>query len=314
MQKKLKTLDGKNQGFNYSKIVDELSNPESYRTVYHRANHDVPMPSIEKLNTIVEMFKTIIFPGYFGFSELKPETIKYYIGSTLDKVFPLLVKQLQRGLCFSCDGQDHTCSECELQSREKAGILLSRIPHIRHMLGMDAKAAYTGDPAAKSIGETIFSYPSLNAMTNYRIAHELYRLEIPLIPRIITELAHSVTGIDIHPGATIGEHFFIDHGTGTVIGETCEIGNNVRIYQGVTLGAKSFPLDKNGKPIKGIKRHPIVNDNVIIYSGATILGRVIIGEGAEIGGNVWVTTDVPPHTKIIQGQSEEVVFQNGSGI
>lgn len=314
MQKKIKLFNEKSDIYDFTSIVDHLSDPDSYRTVYHRANHDVPMPSIEKLSTVVEILKSIIFPGYFGNSELKPDTIKYYTGSALDKLFPLMVKQIQRGQCFSCPSENHDCQDCEYEARTKTGMFLNRIPHIRKMLSLDAQAAFTGDPAAKSIGETIFSYPSLVAMTNYRIAHEMYNLEIPLIPRIITELAHSTTGIDIHPGATIGEYFFIDHGTGTVIGETCEIGNNVRIYQGVTLGAKSFPLDENGKPIKGIKRHPIVHDNVIIYSGATILGRVIIGENAEIGGNVWITKDVPPNTRILQGRVEVISFKDGAGI
>lgn len=314
MAKNLKIFTEHSGEYDFSLIVNQLSEPDSYSTVYHRANHDVPMPSIEKLMTIVTMLKSIIFPGYFGNSELTPHTIKYYTGATLDKLFPLMVKQIQRGQCFLCPSESHNCQDCEQEARIKTGLFLNRIPYIRKMLSLDAQAAFTGDPAAKSVGETIFSYPSLIAMTNYRIAHELYKLEIPLIPRIITELAHSTTGIDIHPGATIGEYFFIDHGTGTVIGETCEIGNHVRIYQGVTLGAKSFPLDENGKPIKGIKRHPIVHDNVIIYSGATILGRIHIGEGAEIGGNVWVTKDVPPHTKVLQGRVEIISFEDGAGI
>jgi serine O-acetyltransferase len=175
---------------------------------------------------------------------------------------------------------------------------LKTLPRIRHMLATDVQAAFAGDPAAKNPGETIFCYPSIRAVTNYRIAHELYLLGVPLIPRIITEMAHSATGIDIHPGATIGESFFIDHGTGTVIGETCIIGKNVRLYQGVTLGAKSFPKGENGHLVKGIARHPIVEDNATIYSGATILGRITIGEGAVIGGNVWVVDDVAPGSKV----------------
>jgi serine O-acetyltransferase len=170
-------------------------------------------------------------------------------------------------------------------------------------------AAFIGDPAAKSISEIIFCYPNTMAMTYHRIAHELYKSGVPLIPRIISEMAHSRTGIDIHPGAQIGEHFFIDHGTGTVIGETCIIGNNVRIYQGVTLGAKSFPLDENNNPIKDIPRHPIVEDDVTIYSGATVLGRVTIGKGSEIGGNVWITESVPAGTKIIQGDNPVKVIR-----
>jgi len=172
-------------------------------------------------------------------------------------------------------------------------------------LASDVQAAFDGDPAAMSLNEVIYCYPSIKALSYYRIAHELYRLGVPLLPRIITEMAHSETGIDIHPGAQIQGNFFIDHGTGTVIGETCVIGKNVRIYQGVTLGAKSFPVDKNGNPVKGIPRHPIVEDDVIVYSGATILGRVTIGKGSVIGGNVWITEDVPAGSHIAQRQPKK---------
>jgi serine O-acetyltransferase len=167
----------------------------------------------------------------------------------------------------------------------------------------DVRAAYEGDPAATSTDETIFCYPGILAITNQRVAHELYRLAVPLLPRMLTEQAHSATGIDIHPGATIGERFFIDHGTGVVIGETSMIGNNVRLYQGVTLGAKSFPLDEQGNPIKGIPRHPIVEDDVVIYAGATVLGRITVGRGSVIGGNVWVTESVPPGSKLSQASA-----------
>ena len=177
---------------------------------------------------------------------------------------------------------------------------IQALPEIRHLLALDSKAAYTGDPAAVSYGETIFCYPSMRMMTNYRVAHELYKLGVPLIPRIITEMAHSETGIDIHPGAQIGESFFMDHGTGIVIGATCIIGNNVKVYQNVTLGAKSFPLNENGNPIKGIPRHPIIEDNVVIYAGATILGRITIGQDSIIGGNVWLTESVPPNSRVLK--------------
>ena len=176
---------------------------------------------------------------------------------------------------------------------------------MRRVLATDVAAAYNGDPAAHSFGEVISCYPAIRAISNYRIAHELLRLGVPLIPRIITEMAHSETGIDIHPGAVIGSHFTIDHGTGVVIGETCIIGNNVKLYQGVTLGAKSFPLDADGKPIKGIPRHPILEDNVIVYSNATILGRITIGQGATVGGNIWVTENVPPGARIVQTKAKK---------
>lgn len=300
-----------------NEIVGELCAPESYRTVYHRTFHDFPMPSVDSLRETVDLLKSVLFPGYFIHSDLKPETMKFYFGSTLDTVYRILAEQIKRGFCFSCaeaGEEDHVCEDCEARSREVARTFLSKLPRLRRLLTLDALAAYKGDPAAKGVGETIFCYPSLSALANHRIAHELYLLEVPLIPRIVSEMAHSETGIDIHPGAKIGESFFIDHGTGTVIGETAIIGNNVRIYQGVTLGAKSFPLDPSGNPIKGIPRHPLVEDDVTIYSGATILGRVTIGKGAEIGGNVWVTRDVPPGARIMQGRPEEALFIGGLGI
>jgi serine O-acetyltransferase len=175
-------------------------------------------------------------------------------------------------------------------------------------------AAFEGDPALKIKEEAIFSYPGIFAITEQRIAHELYALGVPLIPRIITEHAHSITGIDIHPGASIGERFFIDHGTGVVIGETSRIGRNVRLYQGVTLGAKSFPLDEKGIPIKGVDRHPIVEDDVVVYAGATILGRIVIGKGSSIGGNVWLTHAVPPGSRVTQADPREAKFEYGGGI
>ena len=308
------------EGMNSEKIigdvVDSLCRKESYASVYHRSGqHDDPMPSVELLKEIVGKLKSIIFPGYFLYSDLKPGTMKYYLGSALDWVVRSFSEQIRRGFCFSCTKSKETvCHECNSSSRIIMSKFIQKLPDIRHMLSLDAEAAYEGDPAANSIGEVIFSYPSMVAMTHHRIAHELYKLEVPLIPRIISELAHSETGIDINPGATIGKGLFIDHGTGTVIGETCIIGDNVRIYQGVTLGAKKFPLDGNGNPIKGIPRHPIVEDDVIIYSGATILGRVTIGKGAEIGGNVWVTTDVAPGTRILQQKASEIYHSDGSGI
>jgi serine O-acetyltransferase len=177
---------------------------------------------------------------------------------------------------------------------------IHRLPKLRSILTTDVEAAYNGDPAAENYGEVICCYPAIKAISNYRMAHELMTLGVPLIPRIITEMAHSETGIDIHPGAQIGHHFTIDHGTGVVIGATCIIGNNVKLYQGVTLGAKSFPLDDDGNPIKGIPRHPIIEDDVTIYSNATVLGRITIGRGATIGGNIWITESLEPGAKVVQ--------------
>ncbi|NVO01624.1 MAG: serine acetyltransferase [Bacteroidetes bacterium] len=282
----------------FENIVNDLSDLKKYESLYHFAKNEEPLPSIENLTTIVEDIKKVLFPGFFGQSELKEETINYYIGTKLDVINRSLAEQIRRGFCFSCNKSDLNCIDCEKRSKEISDQFISNIPKIKSLLATDVIAAFNGDPAAKNYGETIFCYPSIVAITYYRIAHELLELGVELIPRIISEMSHSKTGIDIHPGATIGEYFFIDHGTGVVIGETTIIGKNVRIYQGVTLGAKSFPLDENGKPIKGIARHPIIEDEVTIYSNATILGRITIGEGATIGGNQWVTEAVVAKTKV----------------
>jgi serine O-acetyltransferase len=190
----------------------------------------------------------------------------------------------------------------------------ARLPAVRALLESDVRAAFEGDPAATSVDEAIFCYPGVTAITHHRLAHELYVLGVPLIPRIVSEIAHATTGIDIHPGARIGGSFFIDHGTGVVVGETCVLGERVRLYQGVTLGARSFPLDAQGHPTKGVPRHPIVEDEVTIYAGATILGRITIGRGSTIGGNVWLTRSVPPRSRLAQAQAQAETFERGSGI
>ncbi|MFW6244235.1 MAG: serine O-acetyltransferase EpsC [Desulfovibrionales bacterium] len=292
------------------RTVQELCSPESYRAVYHQPSLDAPMPSVEILTEIVERLRVVIFPGYFGYSEVTRDNMAYIIGSNLKKVQRLMREQILRGFCFFCTSETPLdCPTCEERSRELSAKFIAALPRVRRLLSTDVQAAYEGDPAAKNPGETIFCYPSIKALTNYRIAHELHQLGVDLIPRIITEMAHSQTGIDIHPGATIGEHFFIDHGTGTVIGETCVIGRNVRLYQGVTLGAKSFPKDATGKLIKGIPRHPVVEDDVTIYSGATLLGRITIGKGSVVGGNVWLTRSLEPGSRVVQGTAGEVTVQ-----
>ncbi|MBN1500210.1 MAG: serine acetyltransferase [Spirochaetes bacterium] len=282
-----------------NEIVKQLSTNELLSKVYHKGIKSTVMPSVKNLKEIMDDLKSVIFPGYFGNPGMETYSIEYHIGATLDRIYSRLKKEIKRGYCFSCAEEGKSdCSLCGEQSEKAVEMLIKELPKIRHLLGTDALAAYEGDPASRSVGETIFSYPSIKALTNYRISHELFILGVPLIPRIISELAHSETGIDIHPGAEIGEKFFIDHGTGVVIGETCIIGRNVRLYQGVTLGAKSFPLDEQGNPIKGIARHPVVEDDVVIYSGATILGRITIGRGSQIGGNVWLTKSVEPGSVI----------------
>jgi serine O-acetyltransferase len=270
-----------------------------------------PLPSRDAVIGVVEALRTVLFPGYFGPADLTDENLTFHIGSTLDRIRRDLREQLKRGICFDCRERDGCCdARADLATQR----FLAKLPSVRQMLATDVQAAYDGDPAARNPDETIFCYPGILAVMNYRLAHELFLQDVPLIPRMITEHAHSITGIDIHPGATIDEGFFIDHGTGVVIGETCVIGKHVTLYQGVTLGAKSFPLDEQGNPIKGIDRHPIVEDEVVIYSEATILGRVTIGRGSVIGGNVWLTHGVPPNSVITQAQVRHDLFESGGGI
>ena len=289
-----------------TQAVDELSESKSYKGLFHQHTDGNPLPSAKALYDIVELARAILFPGYFGLSTINSRTIKYHIGVNVEHLYDLLTDQILAGLCFGLDDECRCCTESQREEAAKLSAeFISRLPEMRRTLATDVEAAYNGDPAAHSFGEVICCYPAIRAISNYRIAHELLKLEVPLIPRIITEMAHSETGIDIHPGAEIGRFFTIDHGTGVVIGETCIIGNHVKLYQGVTLGAKSFPLDMDGKPIKGIPRHPILEDNVIVYSNATILGRITIGRDATVGGNIWVTEDVPAGARIVQTKAKK---------
>lgn len=297
------------------KIINALSEEESYKSVCHRHYPDQPMPSTQAISEIVELVREIIFPGYFGGSPTRPGSVKYYIGVNVESLYEKLRHQVFSGLCFGCtDSNQFVLADAKAQAAKIALSFIDQLPNLRYLLSTDIEAAFLGDPAAQSPAEVIFCYPGARAITNYRIAHALLELEVPLIPRIISELAHSETGIDIHPRAKIGASFNIDHGTGVVIGATSIIGNNVKIYQGVTLGAKSFPLDEDGNPIKGIDRHPIVEDNVIIYAQATILGRITIGSNSIIGGNVWITSDVAQNSKIIQEKFRFTGFLMGDGI
>ncbi|HEX7585605.1 MAG TPA: serine O-acetyltransferase EpsC [Prolixibacteraceae bacterium] len=295
--------------------VEQLADQKSLDLVCHEHRMGEPLPSIEKLGKIVGIIREILFPGYFGNTSLRSNTIKHYVGVYVDELFELLSEQILAGLCFTCQNPE----QVDMQERSKfaqglASDFISFLPEIRRLLITDVEAAYLGDPAANNRSEVIYCYPTTRAIINHRVGHQLLKLGVPLIPRIISEMGHSETGIDIHPGAEIGESFTIDHGTGVVIGSTCIIGNNVKLYQGVTLGAKSFPLDEEGNPIKGIPRHPIVEDNVIIYAQATILGRIRIGANSVIGGNVWVTNSLPPNSKLVQSKAKEAGFNDGAGI
>ena len=244
------------------RVVEQLCAPSALEGVFHRPLHDAPMPSLDVLEEILSRLKIALFPGYFGMSNVRMESMRYHLSANLDSIFRKLAEQIRCGACFACAEYAQECLECERISREKALEFIERLPHIRRLLATDARAAYQGDPAATSAGETIFCYPSILTMIHYRIAHELYLLEVPIIPRILCEMAHAITGIDIHPGASVGEAFFIDHGTGVVIGETCVIGRGCRLYQCVTLGALSFPKGADGVLIKGIPRHPKLEDGV----------------------------------------------------
>ena len=299
-----------------SETVDSLASEESLEKLFHKVRDNVPLPSNDALNQIITLAREILFPGYFGQSKVSVDSLKYHMGVNLEKFFRLLKKQVMAGLCFAIDPNDDCF--CVDETRKKAieitNEVIKKLPEIRNVLATDVEAAFNGDPAATSFGEIISCYPVIRTLSNYRLAHELHLLGVPLIPRMITELAHSETGIDIHPAAQIGHHFTIDHGTGVVIGATCIIGNNVKLYQGVTLGALSFPLDQDGNPIKGIARHPILEDDVIIYSNATILGRITIGKGSVIGANKWVTDSVASNSKIYKNVKIHHGFENGYGI
>lgn len=305
--------------------VDALSGAESLKGLFHQHRDGNPLPSGAALEEIIQLSRSILFPGFYGNSSVNTKTIRYHIGVNVERLYGLLVEQVTAGLCFNNpesddDDDDGCCEPCaheRARAEDIAMRLIERLPEIRATLATDITAAFNGDPAAENFGEIISCYPVIKTLANYRMAHELYVLGVPLIPRMITEMAHSETGIDIHPAATIGRYFTIDHGTGVVIGATCVIGNNVKLYQGVTLGAKSFPLDSNGNPIKGIPRHPILEDDVVVYANATVLGRITIGKGCVVGANVWVTRDMKPRTKKYKKEKTsllDIEFNNGTGI
>lgn len=282
------------------KIITALSAPEKLKHVCRNQEEHHPMPSIEKIGRIVNHIRAVIFPGYFGQSSVNPNNVKQHIQESTKEILHLLIAQIKSGKCFENTSLDYNCQQLKKEAQEIAEKFIAYLPTLRELLNLDVQATFDGDPAAKNTGEIIFSYPGIKAISSYRIAHKLHLLQVPILPRVITEMAHSETGIDIHPGATIGSGFMIDHGTGVVIGETAQIGNNVKIYQGVTLGAKSFDTDENGKLIKGIDRHPKIGNNVIIYANSTILGNIHIGDNTIIGGNLWIDKEIPNNAIVVQ--------------
>ncbi len=262
-----------------------------------------PLPRYAQVIEVIEDLKEIIYPGYRRREGLHLGNVVYHVGDLVDSLHDKLTQQISRalrhdaGLHRACQPED---IDFDALGQAKAIEFLERVPDIRQRLALDVQAAFDGDPAVSNVDEIIFCYPGLEAITVYRLAHEMYGLDVPLIPRMMTEWAHSKTGIDIHPGAQIGDHFFIDHGTGVVVGQTCEIGNYVKLYQGVTLGALSFPVDGEGQLIRGVKRHPTIEDRVVIYANATVLGgATVIGHDSVIGSSVWLTRSVAPHTTVV---------------
>ena len=280
----------------------------SYKSKELRLQHlgETPLPCENTIILTLGKIRAVLFPGYFGENYLEEKSIDHCVSELIYDLYPQLTDEIYKAFCQSCQHSlvpekesKNRCVSCQEHSEDVALQFISTLAGLRELLALDVEAAIEGDPAAKSYDEIISSYPGLFTIMVYRIAHELQRLSVPLIPRIMTEYAHRETGIDIHPGARIGCRFFIDHGTGVVIGETTEIGDDVKLYQGVTLGALSFPRE-GAQRMRNKKRHPTIEDNVIIYSGATILGGdTIIGKGSVIGGNVWIVSSVPPQSKVI---------------
>jgi serine O-acetyltransferase len=268
------------------------------------------LPERDKILDILDLLIEVLFPGYTGRRVVSLTNISFIVGDILCNLYDELCDQAERGFKYSCRIKNCDDCNCRDMAENATKHLLSRLPEIRELLKGDVGAAYDGDPAAQSYEEIVLSYPCITAIATYRVAHELYLKEVPLIPRIMSECAHSKTGIDIHPGARIGRNFFIDHGTGVVIGETTIIGDNVKIYQGTTLGAMSFPKDERGNIIKGGKRHPTIEDNVTIYAEATILGDVVIGKNSVIGGNVWIKESVPPGVIVLMENAELIYKKN----
>ncbi len=283
--------------------------PEVIRTIIEtyddrtlRLHHlgEAPLPSEDVIVEILGNLRMVLFPGYFGRKYVNRTSVDFYVGELLYEVYESLTEEIYKAFRQGCDhGVEGICETCQNKSERTCLKFMRTIPVLRKSLTLDVEAAMDGDPAATNYNEIIFSYPGIAAVTVHRIAYELHGLNVPLIPRIMTEYAHRKTGIDIHPAARIGRRFFIDHGTGVVIGETAEIGDSVKIYQGVTLGALSFPKEGAGT-MRGEKRHPTIQDNVVIYSGATILGgKTVIGRDSVIGGNVWIVNSVPPNTRVM---------------
>lgn len=289
------------------RIVDEVVST-CYDNICFEHVASEPLPSRHNAIELLDSCRDILFPGYFRNQGVDRVNLKYQLGLEISKLFDQLAKEITNSIRHECMRHGQTCQHCEAAGKEKAFCFIQTLPALRAILAKDVRAAYEGDPAAASTDEIIFSYPGTYAIMVYRVAHELSRLEVPILPRIMSEHAHTLTGVDIHPGAQIGESFFIDHGTGVVIGQTTIIGNRVKLYQGVTLGALSFKRDASGKLDRTSKRHPTLEDDVTVYAGSTILGGdTVIGARSVIGGNIWITAAVPPDSKVLLNPPELII-------
>ena len=289
--------------FDLSRVVGELRQSREDTHKIRHLGRVRELPSREALEEVLKGLFAALFPTHYGRSDLTDETIDYFVGNVLGIALNTLAEQIRRGLYFSSNSNIEEEARFDALSEKLTSQFAAELPAIRALIVSDIRAAMSGDPAATSVSEILLCYPGVSAAIHYRIAHALYELGAPLLARFISEIAHSKTGVDIHPGAKIGEGFFIDHGTGVVIGQTAILGKNVRLYQAVTLGAKRFPEDGEGNLIKGADRHPILEDDVVIYAGATVLGRITIGARSTIGGNVWLTRSIPPDSNISQAQT-----------
>jgi serine O-acetyltransferase len=314
----LNSATEQSSGLELLAIIKGLRDARQRALVARRPDLGPPkLPSKSVLKEVVENLATALYPNRLGSGDVTDESIDFFVGNALDGALRQLSSQIIRELRFRIEQDEKPDLErnaLNVTAQELVSRFASALPRIREYLDTDLQAAFDGDPAAHSVDEVLVCYPGIAAVINHRLAHELYQLGLPLLARIISEIAHSATGIDIHPGARIGKSFFIDHGTGVVIGETCIIGERVRLYQAVTLGAKRFPTDENGVLLKGNDRHPILEDDVVVYAGATILGRITIGKGSSIGGNVWVTRSVQPYSNVTQLAPRAELFELGAGI
>lgn len=300
----LKQVHDETTRWNLASVVSALRNSRENAHRVRHMGHVRELPYREVIADVMHGLSAALFPTHYGRPDLNDENIDFFVGHTLADTLDKLADQVRRALLFSRSTELPHPEDLQEQAHRIVRALAEDLPNIRGLLYSDLQAAWQGDPAATGISELLLCYPGITAVIHHRIAHALFKLGAPLVARLIADIAHARTGIDIHPGAQIGEGFFIDHGTGVVIGETCVIGRNVRLYQAVTLGAKRFPADTNGHLIKGLPRHPIVEDDVVIYAGATVLGRITIGRGSTIGGNVWLTHSVPPGSNVTQALSQ----------